>query len=171
MMSHFNWKSLSFYGAAIVAVVLLFRGVTAYGKANLNAPPKIDGRYRLSAQNLPDCLKSNTLLLNIQQSGVYLNGSLLPEGNNAQLETRAQEKPSLTGRFIHPQVSLMGSVPLLSNCRTLTQQANASGHPLWVKIQGVVQGETLTGKISLSSTPTAAEFTAQREAQKEKQEL
>jgi len=169
-MRHFNWKSLAFYGGAIVVVVVLFKAVTAYGNAKLKAPPAIGGDYRLNSQTLPGCLKSDALLLHIQQSGVYLNGSLRSADGNTQLATAAQEKPSLTGHISDKQLNLVGSVPFVSRCKNLAQQADASKQPLSVKIQGVVNGETLTGQIALSSVPTAAEFTAQREAQKEKQQ-
>jgi hypothetical protein len=44
-MSHFNVKSLIFYGTAICSVVTLFTIVTAYGEANLKASRPIDGDY------------------------------------------------------------------------------------------------------------------------------
>lgn len=169
-MRHFNWKSLAFYGGAIAVVIVLFKAVTAYGNANLKAPLAIGGDYRLDAQTLPGCLKSDALLLHIQQSGIYLNGSLRSADGNTQLATAAQEKPSLTGQMNVDQLNLVGSVPFVRSCKNVAQQSDASPHPLSVKIQGVVNGETLTGQIALSSVPTAAEFTAQREAQKEKQQ-
>ena len=92
MMSHFNLKSLAFYGIAISSVVVLFKVVTAYGETNLKAPPPIGGPYRISAQNLPGCLKADTLVLNIKQSGIYLFGSLLPAKTTAQIETVAEEQ-------------------------------------------------------------------------------
>jgi len=60
-------------------------------------------------------------------------------------------------------------VPLASICHSPTEKAAASGQPLSVKIQGLVQGEKLTGQIALSSTQAPAEFTAQREALPEKE--
>jgi hypothetical protein len=169
-MSHFKVKSVVFYGITIGAVVVLFNMVTAYGNANLKAQPKINGRYRINAQNLPDCLSSNTLLLNLEQSGIYLNGSLLSAQQNIHLETLAAEKPSLNGELSYPQLSLSGRVPFVSSCKNKAQQADAAGHPLFINIQGVVQGKTITGQISLNSTPTTAEFIAQLEAPKEKQQ-
>ena len=169
-MSHFSLKSLSFYAVTIGSVVLLFNGVTAYGEANLKGPPKMDGRYRINAQNLPGCLKADALLLNIKQSGIYLNGSLLPTQKNTQLETLAEEKPSLNGQLSHPKLSLSGPVPWVPNCNNAVRQADASEQALSVNIQGVVQGKTITGQISLNSTPTKAEFIAQLEAPKEKQQ-
>lgn len=167
-MSHFSLKSLAFYGTAIGSVVLLFNGVSAYGNANAKAPPKIDGYYRLSAQNLPDCLRSHSLFVIIQQSGVYLNGFLHSADNVTQLAKVTEDRPSLTGRIKNSQLSLVGSVPLTSICHNSTQKVTA-GQPLSVKIQGVVQGEKLTGQIALSSTQTPTEFTAQREASPEKE--
>jgi len=163
-MSHFSVKSLSFYGAAIGSVVLLFNGVTAYGNANLKAQPKMDGRYRISAQNLPGCLKSDALWLDIKQSGIYLNGSLLPAQKNLQLETLAEEKPSLHGKLNSPALSLSGPIPWVSSCNNAASPADTSGKPLSVKIQGNVNGKTLTGQIALSSMPMVGEFTAERES-------
>jgi hypothetical protein len=164
MMSHFNLKSLAFYGVAIGSVVLLFRVVSVYGEANLKAPPAVGGSYRISAQNLPGCLKSDTLVLDIKQSGTYLFGSLLPGKTDAKTATMAEEKPSLTGRLSTQQLSIEGPIPWVSSCNKPVAQADGSGGTISVKIQGVINEETLDGQIALSSTPTAAEFTAQREA-------
>jgi hypothetical protein len=105
-MSHFNLKSIAFYGIAISSVVVLFRIVSTYGEANLKAPPSIGGSYQINAQNLPECLKSDALVLNIKQSGIYLNGSLLPAKTDVQTATIAEEKPSLNGRLDNQQLSL-----------------------------------------------------------------
>lgn len=158
MMSHFKLKSLTFYGVAIGAVVVLFKIVTAYGETSIKAPPAVGGSYQISAQNLPGCLKSETLMLEIKQSGIYLFGSLLPAKTDVKTSTVAEEKPSLNGRIRNQQLSLDGPVPWITKCN----QADRSGGTLSVKIQGVVKGKTLAGQIALSSTP-AAEFTAQRE--------
>lgn len=168
-MSHFNAKTLSFYGIAISSVVVLFNVVSAYGNANLKAPRFMGGGYRIDAQNLPGCLKSDTLVLDIKQSGIYLVGSLLPAKTDARTATIADEKPSLHGRLNNQQLNLEGEIPWITSCNNSAGQADASRRPLSVKIQGVVNEETLTGQIALSSTSTAAEFTSRREAQKEEQ--
>lgn len=67
------------------------------------------------------------------------------------------------------RLNLEGEIPSIASCNNSAGQADASRRPLSVKIQGVVNGETLSGQIALSSTPTAAEFTSRREAQKEEQ--
>lgn len=162
-MSHFNLKSLAFYGIAITSVVVLFKVVTAYGETNLKAPLLMDGSYRLSGENLPGCLKSDSLVLNIKQSGTYLFGTLLPANANAQAVTSAAQKPSLSGRFNNQQLTLDGALPHLKSC-------NSSQVSSRVKIQGNVEKDLLKGQISLSSIPTAAEFTATKEPPVEKSE-
>lgn len=164
MSSHFSIKSLSFYGIAITSVVVLFKIVTAYGNANLKANPPIDGSYPISSENLPECLKSEPLVLNLLQSGIYLNGTLI-SGNTNNKQTKSQEKnPSLSGKFTNQEITLAGKVPWLSNC----QESAKSGNQNLVEIQGMIQGDTIAGKISLSATP-AVDFTATKTLQKEEE--
>jgi hypothetical protein len=76
-MSHFNPKTLSFYGIAIGSVLILFKTVSAYGETKLKAPLDIDGSYQfLQTENLPSCLQAQQLKLNVEQSGIYLFGNL-----------------------------------------------------------------------------------------------
>ncbi len=167
-MSHFNLKSLTFYGVAIGSVVVLFKVVTAYGNTSLKAPLPIGGSYRIPAQNLPGCLKSDALVLNVKQSGIYLFGSLLPAKIDVKTATIAEEKPSLTGRLSNQQLLLKGSTPGIIQCNKPVGQSDGGSDR--IKIRGVVKGATLSGQIMLNSTPTTAEFTAQREAAVEQQE-
>jgi hypothetical protein len=161
-MSHFNFKSLGFYGGAIVFVVVLFASVTNYGQKHLKAPAAIDGPYSLSfGQNVPYCLKSNSLVLNIQQSGSYLSASLLPNNTNNGKGATAATKPSLTGQMRNQQLSLSGTAPSLSVCNNAVSQGN---HPSQLKILGQVEGKNLQGKLTLSSLPGDIGFIAQREA-------
>ncbi len=159
MMSHFNLKSFTLYSLTIGAVVVLFKVVSAFGETNLKAPPAIGGSYQINAQKLPGCLKLDALVLDIKQSGIYLFGSLLPAKTDVKTATVAEEKPSLNGRYNNQQLILEGPVPWVTQCN----RADGSGGTISVKIQGVVKGKTLAGKIALSSTPAAAEFTAQQE--------
>ncbi len=149
-MNHFKFKSLTFYGTAIIAVLILFSVVTAYGTAHLKAPPAIDGSYRLQAQNLPECLKASAVVLTIQQSGKYLSGSLLP-ASSIKLKA-AQKKPSLDGNLINQQINLEGEVPGFPIC-------NHSR----VKIQAQKREKMLAGEITFGSTPKADKFTAQQQ--------
>lgn len=162
-MKHFNFKSLGFYGAAIIGVVVLFEAVTTYGEANLKAPASIDGRYRLSyTQNLPNCAKSDTPVLTIEQSGIYLNGFLLPANSDTQKGKGGKQKPSLTGQFSNQQLSLIGTVPSSTLCNKPVSQAESTSSS--VMIQSRVEGENLEGKITLSGIAESIGFTAQREA-------
>jgi hypothetical protein len=162
-----KFKSLIFYGVAIAFVLVLFKVVTAYGESSLKAPTSINGRYRLYTQN-PNCLKSNALILAIQQSGIYLNGSLLPASTDVQQLTTAEQKPSLTGVMSNNQISLAGRVPSLVLCNnTVAAQTSdrlPNNSPSSVKIQSQVQGETLEGKMSGSGIPEVIGFTARKEA-------
>ncbi len=108
--------------------------------------------------------------LNIKQSGIYLSGSLLPADSNTQVETIAEEKPSLSGQLSHPQLSLSGSVPWVTSCNSPVGQAGGSGGPSSIKIQGQLQGKTLAGEITLSSISEPAKFTAEQEVMEEKPE-
>lgn len=159
-----KFKSLIFYGVAITFVLTLFKVVTAYGEGSLKAPTSINGRYRLYTQN-PNCLKSNAPILAIQQSGIYLNGSLLPASIDAQQLTTAEQKPSLTGVMSNNQISLAGRVPSLVLCNnTVAAQTSDRLQNNFVKIQSQVQGETLAGKMSVSGIPELIGFTAEKEA-------
>jgi hypothetical protein len=165
-MSHFNLKSLAFYGIAISSVVVLFSVVTAYGKSHLKAPPAISGRYRLNAQNLPGCLKAEELVLTVDQSGEYLHGSLSPVDT---VEKKAiQKKHPLDGELLNQQLSLAGPVPEITSCNQSVNSAVASERSSSVRIQGRFEGKTLLGQITLSSIPEPAEFTAQQEPAQEK---
>lgn len=150
-MSHFNLKSLAFYGTAIGSVVVLFTAVTAYGNNHLKAPPAVDGRYRLDAENLPGCLKGLPLVLTIQQSGEYLGGYLLP-GDIVEKKL-TQRKVSLAGNLHNQQLSLSGYVPGITRCKKGTA----------IMIQGELQDKTLVGQIAVNSIPQPTEFTAQEE--------
>ncbi|MBW4474614.1 MAG: hypothetical protein KME45_30195 [Stenomitos rutilans HA7619-LM2] len=152
MGKHFSLRSLSFYGGAIVFVVALFSVVTAYGEANLKAAQKIDGRYQISAQDLPGCLKSEQLLLLVQQSGIYLTGALLASDTVDTLEKRATERPSLSGKWENQQLTLHGDASYLPKCK---------GD---INVQGTIAEQSLNGKLSLSSAPGDIPFSAKREA-------
>lgn len=150
-MNHLNPKTLAFYGTAIGSVVGLFMVVTAYGNANLKAPEKIAGDYSLKAQ-WPGCLKANSPVLRLTQSGIYLTGSFFEDGT-AEIATSSEENPSLTGQFQGKELSLAGSVPHTS-CPEDTK----------VAINGSVDQLTLSGQLNFNSAPSV-EFTAQRKAE------
>ncbi|WP_333046398.1 MULTISPECIES: hypothetical protein [unclassified Microcoleus] len=159
MMNHLRLKSLTFYGITIGLVALLFKVVSAYGETNLKAAPAIAGNYRFDAKSLPECLKSDSLVLTIEQSGVYLSGNLR-SGSREGREKTAEEKPSLFGKWETQGLNLSGAVPNLAGCSDST----ATGQNSSVKMRGIVEQESLRGKISLTAGAAASDFTAQRAA-------
>jgi hypothetical protein len=158
-MNHLSLKSLAFYGIAIGSVSLLFKVVTAYGETNLKAPPAIAGNYRFDPKSLPECLKSDVLVLTIEQSGVYLSGNLR-SGGESNTKTTAREKPLLTGKWENQGLNLSGTVPNLAGCSI----EKTGGGKSFVKLRGIVDGDSLSGKISLTDRAAAADFTAKRQA-------
>jgi hypothetical protein len=97
-MNHFNPKSLAFYGTAIGFVLLVFKFVTLYGENRLQAAPPIAGTYRLNPSAPSSCVGKNASL-SIEQSGIYLLGTLSTGRENIALDGRFQgEKFHLSGR-------------------------------------------------------------------------
>lgn len=164
MLKNLKLKSLAFYGCSIGAVLILFKVVTNYGENNLKAPPSIQGNYLIT--NLPGCAKKQDFILDINQSGIYLSGSLLPENSNKLLERSAEKKPSLDGRWQDETINLSGLFNTSKLCPG--QQTASTTASKLINIQATVQGETLTGKITFDSMPKAVIFTAKREKTLEK---
>ena len=146
-----------FYGIAITSVTALFTLASAYGEANLKAPNKIDGRYRLAPTEAPSCLPTEALLL-VQQSGVYLTGSLLRLDAAESEIQKALERPSLTGQWQNGQWDLQGALRPLPHCEgTIRLRGTVEG----VVERGTVKEAHLNGTISLSVLPSETRFTAQ----------
>lgn len=159
MSSHF--KSIAFYGVAICSVLLLFSIVTTYGEANLKAPTAIDGRYRFSYNPERKCSNSNSLVLTIGQSGIYLNGFFSVDADTAHQLKASEKQPSLTGQLNNQQLSLTGTVLNSLLCNNPISQTSSTSR---VSIQSQIEGANLQGQIILSGIPEAIDFTAQREA-------
>lgn len=154
-MNHFNVKSLSFYGIAISSVLLLFKTVTAYGEKNLQAPPVVNGNYQLKlAENLPNCKNLDHLVLNIQQSGIYLNASLFPENANTDLK----KQPTLTGILKNQQLNLSGKVAPEILCYQPNSQAYPSQSVI-MQMQLADRGK-ITGQLTLNNTSQTLKFIA-----------
>lgn len=152
-MSHFNAKTLSFYGVAIGSVLLLFKTVSAYGETKLKAPPNIDGSYQfLQAENLPTCLQNQQLKLNVEQSGVYLFGNLAIQSQSGQ--ENVVEIP-FNGSFKDNQIIMSGKGNL-ANCDSEVQ----------LTIQGKHDQENLVGQIKDDSAKTQGAFVAKFEKSK-----
>ncbi len=129
-MSHFNLKSLTFYSVMIGSVLILFKGVTAYGESSLKAPKAIGGTYQLTSSDLPDCLQSQRLTLTIEQSGLYIAAMLtlepiksivpsgLETGNLAKSDAIAPKPQTikLNGIMQSQPFTLSGKTAQLGNC-------------------------------------------------------
>jgi hypothetical protein len=154
-MSHFNAKTLSFYGIAIGSVLLLFKVVSTYGETRLNAAADIDGSYQFaSVENLPDCLQGQQLNLNIEQSGVYLFGNLEVQ---AQAKSESAVEIPLSGDFKNNQIVMSGKGNV-ANCDSKLQ----------LTIQGKREDKNLVGQIQDNLAKTEGAFVAKY--QKEKSE-
>lgn len=167
-MSHFNLKSLAFYGVAIGSVLVLFKGVTAYGESNLKAPNKIGGVYRLEAQNLPECLQSQDLVVNIEQSGIYLFGDF---SDKSETETEEKGKGDrlhvpLEGRFNESGLSISGKLNKLNSC----QQLSSANDKDAFAITGKVEDKIFSGKIAWNNNFPDTSFTAKLDESKNSQE-
>jgi hypothetical protein len=139
-MSHFSLKSLAFYGTAIGSVLLLFNIVTAYGESSLKAPSSINGRYRLQfSQNLPDCEKSDSVLLNIQQSGIYLNASALAMDTDHEASTKS-DISSLSGILNGQSLKLKGSVTKLALCNMTDENKIQGNIPIELEMDLATNG-------------------------------
>jgi hypothetical protein len=149
---------LTFYGGAILFVLALFQLTTAYGEANLQAPPNINGRY-LTSTALPGCPNSSRLIISIQQSGRYLNGGLQLA---SPTPTHSPVKYSLNGLW-QQQLTLNGQTTALSSCEKDLNNPN-------LNIVGTVSGTpaVLAGKLTMNAQPWS--FTATKQPEEVKNE-
>lgn len=132
-----NWQKISFYTAAIAGVLLLFKVVTAYGDNNIKAPIPIQGKYKIKANNLPQCFqKYHQSILDLQQSGIYIFASWQNEVNKSQEKT-IKTKPHLAGKIHNNQeLNLSGVISKMADCDNF-----------YVKIEAKIINDELTGKM------------------------
>lgn len=159
MMQKLNLKSVVFYGIAIGFVLILFKVITAYGETHLKAPPQISTKYRLMfAENLPVCEKLEPLMLNIEQSGIYVNAFL-----SADNSTSGKIKPTLTGKLNNQQLTLSGQTPksTLCNVKDHTQE-------LVTIHSSVTKQPNLSGQMTINGFSKPIKFTAIPEKVKKK---
>ncbi|PSF38355.1 hypothetical protein C7H19_05015 [Aphanothece hegewaldii CCALA 016] len=142
---HLDRNHLSFYAIAISSVLILFKVVSTYGENYLKAPLAISGTYQIQSDSLPACLKTQSLPLKIDQSGVFLFAHLA--------------NITLDGRMKDNQISLTGTPSALSDC-SFAQKSN-------LKIQASVTDETLVGEIIWDQTTSKTNFIAKKEVVKE----
>jgi hypothetical protein len=149
-MHHFNVKSLTFYTIAITSVMLVFKVVTAYGESQLKAPKSVFGKYYITlAENLSNC-KKNTLVLDIQQSGIFLNASLSSTPSNQEISTHREKTYSLNGKFNNNSFSLSGRVDNTRLCNAIPETLQAS----------LVPEGGLSGQITFKDVPKSIKFNA-----------
>lgn len=154
MKDHFSPRSLIFYACAIGSVVILFSAVSAYGEKNLQAPQRIDGQYPLRLKASVPCFASKPIKLLLQQSGIFLTGSILPTDASDSTIRMAQERPALSGHWRNDRLTLEGSPGRSWNC------------PEPLQITGSVTQGTLNGTLKFSSAPGPIGFTGDRQAPK-----
>jgi ABC-type transporter Mla MlaB component len=138
-------------------VLLLFKAVTAYGENNLKASSIIGDRYRLTlTENLPNCGKSDPLMLNIQQSSIYLNASLLLANTNADTGNQL----SLTGNLQNQQLNLSGKIDRDILCNLHNSRKNRQ-KPVIVQMQLQNQAQ-ITGQLRVNGIPQKAQDQTQK---------
>lgn len=158
-MNYSHFKSLALYGIAIVSVFLLFKTVSIYGETNLKAPLVIKGRYRLVlAEDLPNCKKSKNLILNIQQSGIYLNAYFLPANINTEILNKYQSNYSLSGILRNKKLSLSGKIDRGTLCN-IAFNKNPTSNSATMQMQ-LVEPENFIGQLTVNSNPQSFKFTA-----------
>ncbi len=159
MSSHFNVKSLTFYAVAIGSVLLLFNVVTAYGERKLKAPKTIGGRYQLSfANSLPDCPQIAPVVLQLAQSGTYVNAAILqPAAKETQSMMSAEEKLTLTGLFKDRELTLNGKVAKSVLC----SQPQTPGESA-IALTSQIEGDNLVGAISVNGEAAKTPFTGKK---------
>jgi hypothetical protein len=138
----FSPKLLTFYGVSTVGAIGLFVGITNYGEIHLKAAPLLVGSYRLETTNLPGCLKARSLQLTIQQSGIYLSGTLEATEERTRDSKKAETKsnPLLAGNWKNNQLTLTGQTAKIQECAAQTS----------VILKAEASEKTLKGTIELS---------------------
>jgi hypothetical protein len=135
-MKFFPLKSVGLYGLAIGVTVMFFQIVTSYGSAHLKAPISIEGNYLLNDQKLPSCLQQKTLLLKLQQSGIYLNANLIEIDQfigtdidrlvDKSLSKNRNIRPTLSGKLAQSSANLPTQKFSLSGSLSIATCAQSS---------------------------------------------
>lgn len=153
-------RFLLFYSVTLLAVLLLFRWTTAYGEANLQAPPNINGRY-VTTEPPPGCPADRRLMMTIQQSGIYLNGALTLVNATADTTSSTPEQLTFIGRW-QPQLSLTGRTQALATCRLDDSALPATWKATIVPQPDGALANPIVGELLLEGMPPW-QFTAQHQ--------
>ncbi|ACK67779.1 conserved hypothetical protein [Rippkaea orientalis PCC 8801] len=156
-MSHFNTKSLIFYGTMIGSVLIFFKVVSAYGETQLKAPTKMGGTYPIVAKTLPQCLSSDQVQLTINQSGIYLFGQLTLSSANSP-EAKATIIP-LDGLMHKNHFSLSGHFKIAQNCPELAGQKLVIEGEKLIK-EGQKKAQVIAGSLAWGNSSPVSNFVA-----------
>lgn len=101
-------RLIAFYALTLALVLGLFKAITAHGET-LKAPPQVGGQYRLQSPALMGCAP---LVLDLQQSGIFLNGAIAPQRSptNSTDASIHPTRPTLEGRWQNNALTLKGSL-------------------------------------------------------------
>ncbi|BAY66260.1 hypothetical protein NIES22_63730 [Calothrix brevissima NIES-22] len=158
-MNNSKFKSVTFYGATIAGVLILFKVVSAYGETSLKAPPAINNHYRLALQEaIPNCEKPEQLILNMQQSGIYLNASFLPANTESESPNSDSTNNHLSGILSNQELNLSGRIDKSIFCQISNPKDNYI-HSVKMQMQLINQGNFI-GQFSLSGSTRVFKFTA-----------
>ena len=145
MLKNPNVRHILFYIVATASVVTLFNLVTAYALANLKAPLRISGVYEIEAKSFSPCLKEDSVLLKIQQSGLYLNALIVPISQEKRLSS--DETFPLIGHFDAANMTIKGNLSELKGCPSADAQGQVIIKATAIKgqkIDGVITSGSLT---------------------------
>jgi len=134
-----------FYGGAIIIVIALLKTITHYGENYLHPPKAIKNRYIITlAKSLPNCHQVNSLILKVQQSGVYLNAALLP----VSADSDRIKQFNLSGILSNQALNLSGSLNYPTICPNLHGSYSPENQiqPVNIRISLASQ-KTITGEI------------------------
>lgn len=158
-MNRFTKQTASFYIGTIIFVLILFKVITTYGEATLKAPPSIGGSYKLEIEPQANCPNLGNNLLAIQQSGIYLNATLLPNNSSQALVEYPKLFP-LSGKLQQQQLNLAGTIAHLDICSSSMANSTEKNSATTVQIQAKLVGRNLQGKITINSQSESLKFTA-----------
>jgi hypothetical protein len=159
-MQGISWKLGLFYIGTIGLAIGLFQSVTKYGEAALKPQPKITGVYRLKTPTMPNCLRDS--LLEIEQSGRFINAMILPE---AELVRPAPPTAGKTAHVGSPQSRLQGTFGGTFASETPAESIVMNGRDRQVGtcfvtaigITAKIQNGTVSGTLKLNDqNPTSA---------------
>ncbi len=153
-------RFLLFYGVTLLVVLLLFRWTTAYGEANLKAPPNVNGRY-LTTEPPLGCPANSRLAMTIQQSGIYLNGALALVDATSDPQAPQPQTLTFTGHW-QSQMSLTGKTQALASCGLDNSKTQATWQATIVPQPDGAAASSAVGQLSMDGM-LPWKFTAQRQ--------